>query len=136
MLPEGLWTRLRAWDRWTQWAVAVWLTVLLAVGAYAVARPRSHSLYPTYAAAGRDWLTGQTPYRDHWEPWEDQFRYSPLVAALLVPFHFLPERLGGVLWRLLNASVYLGALGWWLRVAAPRPVSASARAILFLLIVP
>src|SRR4051812_26614872 len=136
MRLEGLRPRVRSWDPWARWAVGAWLAVLLVVCGQALLRPRFRSLYPTYAAAGRDWLAGRTLYRDHWEPYEDQFRYSPLVAALLVPFHLLPEGPGAALWRLVNAGALLGGLGWWLRAAAPRAVSARARALLFLLVLP
>jgi hypothetical protein len=55
--------------------------------------------------------------------------------VLLVPFHHLPLRLGGVVWRLLNAAALLGGFAWWLRTA---PVRRTARqqGILFLLMLP
>jgi hypothetical protein len=139
MRLEGLRARVRAWDRWTRAAVAVWLALLAVIGARSALQPRSHSLYPTYATAGGDWVAGTTLYRTQWEPHLDQYRYSPLVAVTLVPFHYLPERLGGVLWRLLNAGVLLGAFAWWLRDAAPKSgvaLTARQQAVLFLLIAP
>src|SRR5262249_29704613 len=139
MRPDGYWRRVQAGDRWARGAVAVWLTILVAVGARSALQPRSHSLYPTYAAAGGDWVAGATLYRLQWEPHLDQYRYSPLVAVLLVPFHYLPERLGNVLWRLLNAAALLGANALWLRRAAPvggTPLTARQQAAVFLLIAP
>jgi hypothetical protein len=139
MRPDGYRQRGQSWDRWARGAVAVWLTILVGVGARSALQPRSHSLYPTYAAAGGDWAAGAPLYRVQWEPHLDQYRYSPLVAVTLVPFHYLPERLGNVLWRLLNAGALLGAFAWWLRRAAPvgdGPLTARQQAVLFLLIAP
>jgi hypothetical protein len=99
--------------------------------------PRVHSLYPTYAAAGGDWLAGASLYyHDERPPYLDQYRYSPLVSAFLVPFHLLPERAGGVVWRLLNAGVFLAAFGWWARSAVPLTLTSRRQALLFLLAVP
>src|SRR6266404_6650393 len=108
--------------RWWVAALALWMLLLLGVSARAALWPRVHSLYPTYATAGTDWVSGHDLYYRE-RPKElrlDQYRYSPLVAVLLTPWHFLPERLGGILWRLVNAGVFLGGLAWWLRAAAPR----------------
>ena len=55
-------------------------------------QPRVRSLYPTWAAAGGDWLARAPLYRNTWEQHLDQFRYSPLVAALFAPFHLLPGK--------------------------------------------
>jgi hypothetical protein len=137
MRPEFLRRRTRWVDPWLVLAAEVWLLVLLVVCVRAVFWPRVHSLYQTYAAAGGDWLAGTSLYyHDQRPPYLDQYRYSPLVSALLVPFHLLPERLGGVLWRLLNAGVFLAGLGWWARSAAPLVLTARHQAALFLLAVP
>jgi hypothetical protein len=101
----------------------------------AAVQPYKRTLYTTWAQAGADWAEGRDLYRDSWAPDQDQFRYSPLVAALLVPFHYLPVRLGGVVWRLLNAGALLGGFAWWLRTA-PEARTARQRGILFLLLMP
>jgi len=129
----------REWDRWTKIAVAVWGAIVLVVCIRGVVQPTSHTLYPTYARVGAEWLTRGIVYHDHWTAPFDQYRYSPLVTAFLAPLSVLPMSLGSVLWRLLNAGVFLGALAWWLRVAAPSlavPLTARHRAILFLLAAP
>jgi hypothetical protein len=137
MRPDFLRRRTRWVDPWVVTAAEVWLLVLLVVCVRAVFWPRVHSLYPTYAAAGGDWLAGASTYYHGERPaYFDQYRYSPLVSALLVPFHLLPERAGGVLWRLLNAAVFLGGVGWWARSAVPLALAARHQAALFLLAVP
>jgi hypothetical protein len=137
MRPEFLRRRTRWVDPWLVLAAEVWLLVVLVVCVRAVFWPHVHSLYPTYAAAGGDWLAGASLYyQDPRPPYLDQYRYSPLVSALLVPFHLLPERVGGVLWRLLNAGVFLAGLAAWARWAAPLKLTARQLAAFFLLAVP
>jgi hypothetical protein len=136
MSPEGHGLPGWARDRWARAAVAVWLAIVAAVCARAALQPRVRSLYPTWAAAGGDWLAGAPLYRNTWEPHLDQFRYSPLVAALLAPFHLLPEWLGGALWRLLNAAALLGGCACWLRAASPAPLTARQWGAFFLLLAP
>jgi hypothetical protein len=125
----------RAWDPWVRTAVLVWAIVLGAICVRAAVQPYKRTLYTTWAQAGADWEAGRDLYRQDWKPDQDQFRYSPLVAVLLVPFNYLPVRLGGVVWRLLNGGALLGGFAWWLRTA---PVARTARqqGILFLLLVP
>jgi hypothetical protein len=120
---------------WTWIAVAVWSVLLAAVCIRGIVQPTSHSLVPTYARAGSEWLTRGVVYHDRWTAPFDQYRYSPLVTALLVPLSRMPPWLAGVLWRLLNAGVFLGAFAWWLDAAVP-PLSSRYKAILFLLIAP
>jgi hypothetical protein len=66
----------------------------------------------------------------------DQFRYSPLVAGALVPFTMLPLTLGGVVWRLLNAGVYLSAFCWCCQTIFPIQVNSAQRGVLLLLVIP
>src|SRR5437764_955264 len=96
-------------------AVIFWGLVLLVICVRVVIKPDSHSVYPIFANAGRNWLAGRDLYASP-DPGLDHYRYSPLVAAALAPLSFLPDRAGNVSWRLLNAGVYLGALFWWARV--------------------
>jgi hypothetical protein len=66
----------------------------------------------------------------------ESYRYSPLVAALLVPVGLLPDRAGAIVWRLANAAVLLAAVGWWLRRAAPYPLSRGQRGLFLLALAP
>jgi hypothetical protein len=113
-------------------SVAVWSLILLAISTRVLIAQKPSSVYPLFASAARRWLDGADLYRAAGDP----YRYSPLVTAGLVPFSLLPDRLGGVLWRWLNAAVYLGAFGWWARVVLTGPVRRGQLAILFLLLVP
>lgn len=130
--PNRSWWPVGAGDRWQLAALLAWSVVLLAVCGRAGFAPRSHSVYTIYAAAGRHWAAGTDLYRLV----DDPYRYSPLTAALLVPFGLLPDRLGGVAWRLGMAGVYLAALAWWARAALPRRLGASQVGVLFLLALP
>ena len=136
MQPEGHGLPGWARDRWARWAVTVWLVIVAAVCARAMVQPRVRSLYPTWAAAGGDWLDAAPLYRNTWDQHLDQFRYSPLAAALFAPFHLLPEQVGGALWRLLNAAALLGGFTWWLRAVSPAPLTARRWGLLFLLLAP
>jgi hypothetical protein len=136
-VPPGEWDRRLAgrWGWWVRAAVLVWAVVVGAVCVRAAVQPYKRTLYTTWEQAGADWEAGRDLYRNDWKADQDQFRYSPLVAVLLVPFHYLPTRLGGVVWRLLNAGVLLGGFAWWLRTA-PAARTPRQQAILFLLIAP
>ncbi|HXG13182.1 MAG TPA: glycosyltransferase family 87 protein [Gemmataceae bacterium] len=125
------WRECKAWEKC---AVIVWVVVVLAVCGRGWLWPRIHTVYPIYRHAAQRWLAGEDLYQAI--PGYDHYRYSPLATVLLVPFSALPDRLGGLLWRLLNAAVYLGALGWWTQTALPARLTRQQRAVLFLLVVP
>ena len=133
MRPDAM--RLQSWDVWVRMAVLVWTIAIVYICVRVAVQPYKRTLYTTWEQAGADWEIGRDLYRDTWRPDQDQFRYSPLTAVLLVPFHHLPTRLGGVVWRLLNVGVLLGGFAWWLRTT---PVVRTARqqGVLFLLLVP
>jgi hypothetical protein len=109
--------------------------VLLVVCVNSALYPRKRSLYLTWLTAGQDWASGSPLLYQHTEgDGLDIFRYSPLIAALLTPLQYLEERFGNVLWRLLNAGIFLGGFAYWLRDRVPD--GGPLRGILFLLIVP
>ncbi|MHB1424513.1 MAG: glycosyltransferase family 87 protein [Gemmataceae bacterium] len=123
------------WDAWVRTAALVWAIIVAVVCIRAAVQPYKRTLYTTWAQAGADWEMGRDLYHDSWSPDQDQFRYSPLTAVLLVPFHHLPLRLGGVVWRVLNAVVLLVGFALWLR-ATPLARLPRQQAILFLLLAP
>ncbi len=139
MRLEALRVWFRALDPWARVAVVCWAAVVLVIGVRCAVKPYSHTLYPTWSTAGADWFAGSDElYHRTWQRDRliDLFRYPPVVAATLVPWSFLPERVGGVLWRFFNAGVFLGAAWWWLRAAAPVAISQRRSAVFFLLLVP
>jgi hypothetical protein len=111
-------------------AFAAWAVALLGV-AVAVSRPgKAGKLYPTFVAAGEHFKNGDPVYG--WiPPDQDQYRYSPLVAAAFAPWSELPVPVGAVLWRWLQAAAFLLALRAWSRVSIP-DVSFPALALLCL----
>jgi hypothetical protein len=116
MRLEGFAGRARTVDMWSRWAVVVWTVVLLVVCVNSALNPRNRSLYLTWLTAGQDWASGSPLLYQHTEAGGlDIFRYSPLIAALLTPLQYLDERVGNVVWRLLNAGVFLGGFSYWLR---------------------
>jgi hypothetical protein len=127
--------RVPGLDRWEKLAGLAWIAALLVLCARVLISPQHHNTFPIYAAAGRAWLAGTGLYGRFFEGL-DVFRYSPLVAGLLVPLAELPSRLANVLWRLLNAGVLLGALWWWGRVVLPGEWTPRRRRLLFLLVLP
>ena len=103
----------------TRLAITVWAVALVAV-AVAVSLPgKGGKLYPTFVAAGGHFSDGEPVYGPV-PPGQDQFRYSPLVAAACAPWGALPTPIGGVLWRCLQAVAFLLALRSWSRVAVPQ----------------
>jgi hypothetical protein len=128
-----------AGDRWQRLAVAAWVVVLVVICALVLVARRSRGVYPIFANAGQSWLEGEGLYPATARPGvPDEFRYSPPVAALFAPLGLLPEGVGGCLWRLLNAAVYLGGFAWWCLAVLPAGASLSRgqRAALWLLLIP
>ena len=120
-------SELLAWwrklGRWQQLAAAAWGVVLVVVSVRAVVSPDRHTVYPIFSTAARNWLAGGDLYVP--QPGLDDYRYSPMATALMSPLGWLPDRLGGVLWRLFNAGVLLGALLGWTRNVLPRSLTAN-----------
>ncbi len=82
--------------------------------------PKRNSVYPIFSDAGHGWLHGTDLYDQHfWALQIDEYRYSPLVAALFVPLSLLPDNAGGVIWRLLNMAVFFGGLIAYQRTVFP-----------------
>jgi len=93
-------------------ALIVWSLILAAIIGRVLLSKRSNSVYPIFSTAGSAWLAGKTVYCDP-TPELDQFRYSPPIAAAFAAWSMLPAPLGEVLWRLLNAAVFIGGLAYW-----------------------
>jgi hypothetical protein len=100
-------TRLR-------WAVAVWAIILVAISLRAGFATKVDGVYPIFDTAGRHWLAGETAYVPP-APGLDQYRYSPPATAFFGGMALLPERFASLLWRGLNAAVFLAGLAAWCR---------------------
>lgn len=100
------------------WCLLAWGIVLIGV-TVAVLRPhKGGKLYPTFATAGEHFWHGEPLYGDVPEHL-DQFRYSPMAAFLLGPWHQLPLPVGHMLWRVGQALFFLLMLRAWARTAEP-----------------
>src|SRR2546425_10706665 len=71
-------------------AFSLWATVLLVICIRGLLNARTNSVYPIFAGAARSFLAGADLYAASGSP----YRYSPLVAGLLVPFSLWPDHLG------------------------------------------
>jgi hypothetical protein len=117
-------------------ALTVWVIVLLAVSCRAALSPRTHTVYPIFSRAGADWLSARDLFAEPPRPGIDVYRYSPFAALAFAPLGLLPDAIGGVLWRLFGAALFLGGFAWWTRRALPGRLSANQQAALWLLLVP
>ncbi len=69
--------------------------------AYILLETRQHQDFDIFLLASKDFLHGENIFVHHYE---DGFRffYSPLFAAILIPFTFLPVYLARIIWLTLN----------------------------------
>jgi hypothetical protein len=132
------WLR-NSWQSATGWQRAAFLAwavvVVAALGRAALVHsPRHAGCYDVFAQAGQDWLGRKDLYMPR--QGLDVYRYSPLIAILLVPCGALPDVAGTALLRLVNLLVFVGSLYWWSRRGLPRRLTVREPAILFLLALP
>src|SRR5688500_12058508 len=93
----GIRSRLLAYPVAPQVAWSTWVLFLSVITACVFLSPRQ-GVYPIFANAGRGWCQGLDLYEK--QPPLDQFFYAPGVAVFFGPWTVLPDRVGGVLWRL------------------------------------
>jgi len=111
--------------------IGLWTAVLLVIWIRIGFFSHSHDVFATYADAGRRWSSSLPLYT-----YTRGFVYSPLVAAFFAPFSWLPISLGSVLWRLVNAAIFVGAIFWWLKAEITDRIPESSYWLVFLLILP
>jgi hypothetical protein len=104
---------------WTRLAIGLWVILLGVTCIRPLFKPTSSTVFTIYAFAGSDFAAGDSLYARS-RPGTDIFRYSPLVAAFFVPFSQLPLGVGGMLWRLLGAAIFLTGLAAWAQRACPQ----------------
>jgi hypothetical protein len=122
---------------------AAWILVVWAIGLVAILLrllilpPGSRTLFPVYHDAAQHWLSGVDLYPRQIESVGfPLFRYSPTVAVVLMPLAPLPEKLGDIGWRLINAAALLVGLLALARTLAPQPPSRGRLTALLLLMAP
>jgi hypothetical protein len=111
--------------------IGLWVAVLLGICIRIGLISHSHDVFVTYYDAGRKWIAAQPLYS-----YTRGFVYSPLIAAFFALFAWLPLSLGAVLWRLLDAAVFIGAIFWWLKAEIHDRITESSYWLAFLLILP
>src|SRR6266702_1153946 len=121
-LPRSKWRELSLVTKCTSlvWSLAVCIPL-----ARAVLAPHSSTVYVIFADAARNWSTGQDLYQFSPEP----YRYSPFVAILFEPFRWLPDALGGFMWRLTGAALLLVSLRWFCNKVLPESLSTTHKAV-------
>lgn len=125
------------------WAAIIWGVLCLGCCVRAFLDPTRQTVWHDYGAAGRAWLSATDAYnldRDDGQviPTMSGYRYAPMVSVLLAPFGVLPDRIGGVLWRLFSVGCFLWAFAWYLRAALPggAVLADKQKAWLWLLLLP
>ena len=115
-------------------AIILWtITFLVLCVRTLVIKVDTHSVFPVFTSAARNWLNGGDLYvRGRAE----DFRYSPAIAAFFVPFDLLPIRIGEFLWRSLNFTILVGGLLYCCRVGLPMRMTLNQKAAVFLLALP
>ena len=120
-------------SRWMDTALTLWAVLIVGVCVRGLVQPKDHNCYlEYYEQAGRNWFEG----RELYQVVGGTCRYSPLVNAFFAPLSLTPLAVGSLLWRLVNAGAFLGALLWWLRACAPKTWSPTLRAVLLLAVIP
>jgi hypothetical protein len=125
-------SKWRELDMVSKWAIVVWSLAICIPLARAALAPHASTVYVIFADAARNWSAGQDLYQFSPEP----YRYSPFVAILFEPFSWLPDGLGGFVWRLGSVAILLFSLNRFCIKVLPESLSTSHKAILFLLIAP
>ena len=132
---RGWWHTLETWEKAL---ILVWVVVFSAISLrMLLAPPRRSNIYPVFVTSARNWLCGTHVYRmpDSSNDVED-FRYSPVVLELFVPFAQLPDRAGNILWRLLNLGVFFAGLRHWCGHVLPAFLGRGHMALIALLTTP
>jgi hypothetical protein len=111
--------------------IALWMTVLLIIGARVALLYPQHNAFVTYVDAGRKWIESLPLYST-----TRGFVYSPLIAAVFAPFAWLPGWIGALIWRLLTVTVFIGANFWWLKAGLHNRIPRSSYWLVFLMLLP
>jgi hypothetical protein len=87
--------------------------------------------FDTYDLAGSNWLHGENIYSQ----WMG-FVYSPVIAAFFASFAWLPASLANILWRILNAGLFLSGVAAVLKTNLFAGIKERNYGILYILLLP
>jgi len=111
----------------------VWTAFLVVVLVRSYLEPHQHSVYPIFANAAREWQQGVDIYHSTVpHDYLDRFRYAPIVAVCFAPFAALPDAIGGVLWRLVNAAVFFVGVVAFARSVFPGHANLNRKTVAML----
>jgi hypothetical protein len=111
--------------------IALWVTVLLIIFCRVALFYPQRDNFVVYVDAGLKWINAQRLYST-----TRGFVYSPLIAACFVPFTLLPGNIGAILWRFLNAAIFVGTVFWWVKIGPHNRIPRSSSWLVFLLLLP
>lgn len=138
MQPEIALTPARRKINFLHLAIILWLICAAIVSVRAYLKPYNHTVYHIYSHAATNWLNGISTYQ--LEPSEgfprDVYRYCPPVTIMFIPFHYLGDALGGVVWRLVGLISFLYGFYRWVRIACKLAEEDNSLGKAFLLLMP
>lgn len=112
-------------------ALIIWLILAAAVSVRTLVRPRSHTVFPIFAASVEHWWDDRSLYQLY--PPLDHFRYPPVFAVFATPFAVLGLTTGGILWSWLSIAVFLAGLWQYACDVIPSPWTRRRRALFLIL---
>lgn len=124
---------------WPLFAQLVWVGGLLGVGVAGYLSPRTHTVFPIYAIAARDWVAGQPDLYVLQPQTIEFYRYGPAFAVATIPFAFLSPEWGNGLFILLNGAAFAVGLWVWVRHGLgwrPTPDQSAAVLLVVAVVIP
>jgi len=138
MQPEIALTPARRKINFLHLAIILWVICAAIVSVRAYLKPYNHSVYHIYSHAVSNWCNGISTYQ--LEPSEgiprDVYRYCPPATILFLPFYYLGDALGGVVWRLIGLAFFLYGFYRWFRSASNLGHDNKSLGQAFLLLIP
>ncbi|HET9373873.1 MAG TPA: glycosyltransferase family 87 protein [Chthoniobacterales bacterium] len=114
--------------QWERIALVVWAVAVCAVVVRAILAPHQNTVFTVFREAGASWLHGANLYS-----YVGKYLYSPLVAAFFALFAWMPESIGGGVWRLAIVGAYLSSFIFWARHFGKGLITSTYLPLLLLL---
>jgi hypothetical protein len=119
--------------------LTLWMVLIIGMLVRSYLMPYRNSVYPIFANAAREWNASVDMY-DVTLPRDglDKFRYAPVVAAFFSVFAWLPDQVGGLLWRIVNGGIFFAGVIVFVRTVFPRRyrLDDASVALLAVLLIP